>query len=231
MSIDKFAECRGILFDYGGTLDSDGQRWPDRFYALYKETAIDFPHEEIKRAFYYAEDCCYADPKVTALGLRALVGAHVHLQFESLGVKDRRRERALADKFCATSEKFMLGAARLMKRAKPRYRLGIVSNFYGNLTTLLKEAGLLEYLEVIVDSNRVGAQKPDPKIFHLALEQLGLLAHQVIFVGDSYERDMVPSKELGMKTVWLKGPNAGTAEAAQIDACISSLTELEALIL
>ncbi len=231
MSINKFGECRGILFDYGGTLDSDGERWPDRFYALYEEAAINVPREEIKRAFYYAEDYCYADPKASVLDLRALVGVHVRLQFEALGLKDGRKERALADKFCTTSEKFMVRAARLLKRIKARYRLGIVSNFYGNLGTLLEEAGLIEFLDVVVDSNRVGSQKPDPKIFRHALEQLGLPAHQVIFVGDSYERDMIPSRELGMKTVWLKGPNQATVGAEEVDVCISSLSELEALIL
>ena len=231
MSIDKFGDCTAILFDYGGTLDSDGERWPDRFYALYAEAGIDIPREEIKRAFYHAEDGCYADPKVTTLGLRALMGAHVHLQFEALGLKEGRKERELADKFCATSERFLVRAARLLERAKTRYRLGIVSNFYGNLAGLLKEAGLMGFLDVVVDSNRVGAQKPDPEIFRLALSQLDLLARQVIFVGDSYERDMIPSRELGMKTIWLMGPNSDAIAASEVDACISSLSELEALIL
>jgi putative hydrolase of the HAD superfamily len=83
----------------------------------------------------------------------------------------------------------------------------------------------------VVDSNRIGRQKPDPEIFHLALAELGLLAHEVIFVGDSYERDIIPSKHLGMKTVWLKGRNSAESEAAEADACILSLGELEALIL
>lgn len=231
MSIDKFGECRAILFDYGGTLDSDGERWPDRFYALYEEAALSFPREEIKRAFYYAEDRCYADPKVTGLDLRSLMGVHVRFQFEALGLKDRRKEQELADKFCATSKKFILRAARLLKRAKPRYRLGIISNFYGNLATLLEEARLLGLLDVVVDSNRVGVQKPNPEIFRYALKQLGLSADRVIFVGDSYERDMIPSRELGMKTVWLRGPNPATIGAEEVDACISSLSELEALIL
>jgi putative hydrolase of the HAD superfamily len=231
MSIDRFNECRAVLFDYGGTLDSDGERWPDRFYALYEEAGLNYPREEIKRAFYYAEDCCYADPEVTDLDLRALMGAHVRLQFEALGLNDGRKERALADKFCATSERFMLRAASLLKRAQHRYRLGVVSNFYGNLATLLKEAGLMEFLDVVVDSNRVGAQKPDPEIFRFALAELELLAHQVIFVGDSYERDMIPSGRLGMKTIWLAGHNPNTAGTAEVDARISSLSELEGLIL
>jgi len=231
MITDTFGECKGILFDYGGTLDSDGERWPDRFYTLYEEAGMEFPHEKIRRAFYYAEDRCYADSKVRTFGLRALMAAHVQRQFEALGIRDRRKERALVDKFCTASEKRMLRAARLLKRARSRYRLGIVSNFYGNLATVLGEAELLDFFEVVIDSNLVGTQKPDPEIFHLALAQLGLFARQVIFVGDSYERDMIPSRQLGMKIIWLRRPGTNPVNAAEVDACISSLTELEALIL
>ncbi len=231
MSIDRFGECRAVLFDYGGTLDSDGERWPDRFYALYEEAGLNHTRDEIKRAFYHAEDRCYADPGVAGLGLRALMNVHVHLQFEALELSDIRRERSLADRFCATSERFMLRATRLLRRAEQRYRLGIVSNFYGNLTVLLKEAGLAELFGVILDSNLVGARKPDQEIFRLALTRLELPARQVIFVGDSYQSDMVPSREIGMKTIWLRGPVADRGGMAEVDACITSLSELEALIL
>ena len=231
MKIEALHQSRAILFDFGGTLDSEGERWPDRFYALYEEVAPDVPREEIKRAFYYAEEACYADPNVTRLDLRALIGAHVRLQFEALGLKDRRKEGAIAEMFCSASEQCMLRASGLLERAHARYRLGIVSNFYGNLAVVLKKAGLLPFLDVVVDSNLVGTQKPDLEIFRCALEKLELVAQQVVFVGDSYERDIVPSKQLGMKTVWLKRPNSDATGGAEADISISSLSELEALIL
>jgi putative hydrolase of the HAD superfamily len=227
---DRFDGCKAILFDYGGTLDSDGVRWPDRFYALYDEANIGLPREEIKRAFYYAEDCCYTDRNVAVLDLRGLIEQHVHLQFETLGVSDRPKEQEFVDKFCGMSEKSMARAARLLGRAKSRYRLGIVSNFYGNLANVLKEAGLSNLLDVVVDSNLEGVQKPDPNIFLLALTRLGLPAQDVAFVGDSYERDIVPSGRLGMRTIWLKESSTSIVATGE-DACISSLSELEGLIL
>jgi HAD superfamily hydrolase (TIGR01509 family) len=231
MKSEALHQSRAILFDYGGTLDSEGERWPDRFYALYEEVAPDVPREEIKRAFYHAEEACYADPNVTRLDLRALMGAHVRLQFEALGLKDRRKERALAEMFCVASEECMLRASRLLRQAHARYKLGVVSNFYGNLAVVLEKAGLLPLLDVVVDSNVVGKQKPDLEIFRCALEKLELDAQQVIFVGDSYERDIVPSRQLGMKTIWLKRPNADAMGSGEADISISSLAELEALIL
>jgi hypothetical protein len=94
MIIEKFGECKGILFDYGETLDSAGRRWSDRSYALYGEAGMEFPREEIKRVLHYAEDGCCAEPKATAPGHRALVGAHVRWQFDTLGDLGGRRSHA-----------------------------------------------------------------------------------------------------------------------------------------
>lgn len=229
MNFEKFRECKAILFDYGGTLDSDGEHWLDRFFLLYEEADLHVPRPEIKRAFYHADDVCYVDKRVTTLGLRALMEFHVHLQFEALSLVDNGKEKELVDKFCAKSEKFLSLAGRLFNRMRPRYRLGVVSNFYGNLTSLLKEAELLGLLDVIADSKHVGIRKPDPGIFRFALEKLDLPPEQVIFVGDSYDRDMVPSGELGMKTVWLNASHSGASATAKVDACISSLSQLEVL--
>jgi putative hydrolase of the HAD superfamily len=231
MKTERFDDSRAILFDYGGTLDSDGERWPDRFFSLYEEANLQIPRHEIKEAFYYAEDLCYADESVSSLGLRPFMRLHVHLQFNALGLHDQGREAELADKFCARSETSFVQARCLLKRVKPFFRLGIVSNFYGNLTVVLKEAGLLDFLDVTIDSSRVGIRKPDPGIFLLALGQLGLSPHHVIFVGDSYERDIIPSGRLGMKTIWLRPPGSDVPLEMKADASVSGLSEIEALIL
>jgi len=231
MKSERFDDSRAILFDYGGTLDSDGERWPDRFFSLYEEANLQIPRHRIKEAFYYAEDRCYADESVASLDLRQFMRCHVHLQFNALGLNDRSREDQLADKFCARSETSFVEARRLLKRVKPFFRLGIVSNFYGNLTAVLKGAGLLDFLEVIIDSNRVGIRKPDPGIFLLALTHLGLSPHQVIFIGDSYERDIIPASRLGMKTIWLHSPGSAMPLEMKADAFVSRLSQIEALIL
>ena len=231
MDAGKFSTCKAMLFDFGGTLDSDGEHWLDRFYELYAEAGFHLPLSEIKRAFYYADDRCCSDPRINVLGLRPLMRHHVHLQFESLGMGNNGKGRELVESFCSRSEGFLRRNAHLLTRAKRRYRLGLVSNFYGNVAAVCREAGLAELLDVILDSTLVGVSKPDPAFFRLALEQLGLVPEEVIFIGDSYERDMIPTRELGMKTIWLKGPHPRIPlNAGPVDAWITSLSELEALI-
>ena len=231
MSTVKFRDCVAILFDYGGTLDSDGEHWLDRFYELYRNIGLDLPESEIKRAFYHADRMSYSNSKVVQWGLRPLMEYHVHLQFEALDLNDGGREKEMAEIFCSRSEDAMRQSTEILARLKNRYRLGLVSNFYGNLSILCREAGWSDFLDPILDSAQVGVSKPEPEIFQMALRKLDLLPVQVIFIGDSYERDMIPAREAGMKTIWLKGTHPRIPlNAGPVDATILSLSELRALV-
>ena len=228
---DQFRNCEAILLDFGGTLDSDGEHWLDRFLELYEQAGLDYPHEEIKRVFYLADDICCKDPDVDGFGLRDLMKYHVHLQLDALGLQDQHSEDRLVDGFCSKTERTLRRNALLLARLKERYRLGVVSNFYGNVATLCEEAGLSDHLEVILDSTCVGLSKPDPEIFRLALKQIKAGPAEVIFVGDSFERDIIPARNVGMKTIWLKGPNPRLPKNhGPIGCLISSLPELESVL-
>ncbi|MEJ2369096.1 MAG: HAD family hydrolase, partial [Acidobacteriota bacterium] len=170
---------------------------------------------------------CKGNPEVACARLRPLMDVHVHVQFEILHLTAASTEKGMARSFCAHSEQYLRRNALLLNTLKDRYRLGVVSNFYGNVAVLCKEAGLSESLRVIIDSVPLGVEKPDHRIFLAALDVLQLPPSRVIFVGDSHERDIVPARELGMKTVWLPGPNPLIPlHKSRADARISSLTEL-----
>jgi HAD superfamily hydrolase (TIGR01549 family) len=232
MEIQEFTRCRAILFDFGGTLDSDGEHWLDRFYELYEQAGLNLPRDQIKRAFYHADQLCCGDPQVVSMGLRSLMKHHVRVQFAALNLKDLPKEEEIIERFCTKTEQALRRNAGLLKRLKSVYRLGIISNFYGNVATLCREAGLADSLEVILDSTEIGVSKPDPEIFRIAVRKLNLVPAQTVFVGDSYERDITPAQQLGLRTIWLKGPNPRIPEnAKQPDYEISSLMELESIVL
>ena len=94
-----------------------------------------------------------------------------------------------------------------------KYPLVLVSNFYGNIETILKDFHL-EYFQHIVESAVVGVRKPDPQIFQLGVDALReimgkteeeLPVHDILVVGDSYSKDILPATKIGCQTVWLKG--------------------------
>jgi putative hydrolase of the HAD superfamily len=232
MKTGNFPHCEAILFDFGGTLDSDGEHWLDRFYELYEQAGFDLPPAEIKRAFYAADQLCYKDARVVSMGLRSLMKHHVGLQFASLNLKDLSKQAEIVEGFCAKTERVLKRNAQLLKRLKSVYRLGVISNFYGNVATLCGEAELADSLDLILDSAEVGVSKPDPEIFRIALSKLDLAPDRAIFIGDSYERDIEPARQIGMKTIWLKGPNPRIPENAEKpDFEISSLVELGSIVL
>ena len=79
--------------------------------------------------------------------------------------------------------------------------LGIVSNFDRRLPTLLTGLGLTALIDVVVLPSDAGAEKPDPRIFALALQRLRIPADQAVFVGDSHSRDLAGARAVGMAAI------------------------------
>ncbi|MEX2543246.1 MAG: HAD family hydrolase, partial [Trueperaceae bacterium] len=63
--------------------------------------------------------------------------------------------------------------------------------------------GIAEYFDSILISGNLGFAKPDPRIFSLAADSLGVSSRECIFVGDNPERDIVGAGRSGMRTVWI----------------------------
>lgn len=64
------------------------------------------------------------------------------------------------------------------------YRIGVVSNAEGRVAQDLEGAGYKGLFETVVDSHHVGVEKPDPKIFQIALERMGVGPENAIYIGD-----------------------------------------------
>jgi putative hydrolase of the HAD superfamily len=78
-----------------------------------------------------------------------------------------------------------------------------ISNADGTVSHLLEDAGILPHLEFVVDSGVVGVEKPDPRIFEIALERAGVAAGEAFYVGDVHPIDVVGSAGVGMTPVLL----------------------------
>jgi putative hydrolase of the HAD superfamily len=81
------------------------------------------------------------------------------------------------------------------------YRTAVVSNADGRVEGLLRERGLTDHLEFVLDSEVVGVQKPDRRIFDLALERLALPPERVLYVGDIYAVDVVGARGAGLEAL------------------------------
>lgn len=92
-------------------------------------------------------------------------------------------------------------------------RTAVVSNSDGRAEAHLQQAGVGDGFEFVVDSHRVGIEKPDPRIFALALGRLGLEPGCVLFVGDIRSVDEAGARAAGMPFVLIDplGDYAGAA--------------------
>ena len=107
-----------------------------------------------------------------------------------------------------------------------------MSNFYGNIQTILRDFGLSEYFSHVIESAVVGVRKPNPTIYQLGVVALELPAEQVLVIGDSFSKDIVPAKSINCNAVWLKGEGWGeeTVDEQLPDAIIGDLSQLLSLL-
>ncbi|HEU4324354.1 MAG TPA: HAD family hydrolase [Roseiflexaceae bacterium] len=116
-----------------------------------------------------------------------------------------------------------------LRRLRGRFRLGLVSNAQRCfLEHELARCGLDTLLDTVVVSSDHGFLKPDPRLFHMALEQLGTTPAQAVYVGDSLEHDICGARAAGIRSVWIDRDAAGLPAKAPCrpDATIEALDEL-----
>lgn len=230
----NFKEIDAFLFDFGGTLDTNGTHWSEKFWEVYQKFDVPINYEEFREAYINAE------PNVKKYinkedGLFSTLKAQVYLQIDYLtkkgidlyGVKDKLITR-ITEACYKDVISNITDIKPILKSLKLSSKIGLVSNFYGNVKAVCKSLEIDSYFDVIVDSTELKISKPDPKIFDVAIEMLKSTPERTVVIGDSYDRDIVPAKKLGCKTVWLKGKswkNEENNEAA--DVIISSLFELK----
>jgi putative hydrolase of the HAD superfamily len=93
---------------------------------------------------------------------------------------------------------------RLLARLREAgYRLGVISNSDGRVKGFLEAVGLAPFFEVIVDSFHVKLEKPDPRIYGVALDTLGVPPHRAAHVGDYYHIDVAGAERAGMTGILL----------------------------
>lgn len=115
-----------------------------------------------------------------------------------------------------------------MQRLRGRgLKVGIVSNWDSRLTSLIRGLGLSEYLDDVVSSAEVGLHKPDPRIFQLACERVGVHPSDAVHIGDHVYADVVGAEAVGMKAVLI---DRHCGEAPDFPRFVRTLDELDSVL-
>lgn len=220
-----------VLFDFGGTLDAEGLPWKDRFFGLCRDAGLAVSRETFDRVFYAADDALVGTIPRT-LSFADTVQCLARGVVDALGGASDEAARHIARRFVDATRSQIEANRLILTRLHSRYRLGIVSNFYGNLAAVCDNLDLQPLFSVIVDSSVVGFSKPDPRIFQHAMDELDLTPAAAIFVGDSFARDMAGARAVGMRHIWLAGDGADASRACcPGDHVIRSLGDVETVLL
>ena len=202
---------KGVIFDYGGTIDTNGIHWGEVIASEYKAAGIELEREVYRNAYVHGERSLAKAPIISPLDtFRTLLKKKIAIQFDYL------REEALPQQFtpeladriadnCYMKVKETLATSRaIVEQLSKQYPMVLVTNFYGNMPVVLDEFGLAGYFNSIVESSIVGIRKPDPALFALGVEALQLPAEEIVVIGDSYRKAIHPASKLGCRTIWLK---------------------------
>lgn len=242
-----------VLFDLGGTLHS----------VIRKEDSMQRFSERLIRRLSDYGIVIDTTPERLAVTLHENAEAYKHLSEQTrrelpaakIWNEHYLREFEIGEERLepiAEELSFLYDYDRLTLMRKPRlretivqlheagFRMGIVSNIISTslVPHVLNEYGIAKYMECIVMSSEAGFRKPDPRIFEIALEQMGVTAAETCYVGDTISRDVLGARNarLGL-AVRLDNPSIAHRDAAfrgadapQADFVIRELYELPEIL-
>ena len=195
---------KGYIFDYGGTLDTGGHHWGKVIWHAYERQQVPVSEAQFREAYVHGERTLGKNPIIQPdFTFRQTLEKKLQLQLEFLHQEDYLSP--LLDDLYSRTQAETRKSREVLLRLKEQYPMVLVSNFYGNIQTVLDEFGLDGVFSQIIESAVVGVRKPDPRIFSLGVEALGLKPDEVVVVGDSIDKDIVPARQAGCHTVWFRG--------------------------
>jgi len=236
----------GLIFDYGGTLDTGGQHWGQALWHAYERHRVPVTEAQFREAYVHTERTLGRNPIIRPdFTFRQTLETKLLLQLEYLGNLSPLTSQLspltshlsplledLYDRTKAVTAHSLRVLEALQDRGLP---MVLVSNFYGNMPVVLREFGFDGFFLRVIESAVVGIRKPDPRIFLLGVEALGLKPEEVTVVGDSLDKDIIPAREAGCRAVWLKGEGwekqeSGDGSRESGDGCLKMIGSLDELL-
>ena len=240
---------KGIIFDYGGTLDTCGQHWGKKLWHAYERQHVPVTEQQFRDAYVYGERTLGRNPIIKPdYTFHRTLSTKIRLEMEHLcthGAWDateeefRTKYQAVLDDLYAEVQATTAHSLDVLRKLHERFPMVLVSNFYGNIECVLHEFGFDGMFLDVIESAIVGVRKPDSRIFELGVEALQssegvkeCRSEDVLVVGDSFYKDILPAQKAGCRTAWFKGEGwtDETYDESIPDMVITDLDQLLPLI-
>ncbi len=213
-----------IFFDVGDTLVDESFPIEDsinQFVEQARRRGYGFGSEEVRQAVMDAHRRFVSFPMRDVM--EQLIPTEEERSIIRSGMKYRKElEQPFPD------------AKPLLERLSAVCRIGVIANQSVGTAGRLETYGMLPYISAVFSSAEAGLSKPDPRFYELALRETQCLPSKAVMVGDRIDNDIIPAKEVGMHTIWVKQGFARLQESpgakAMPDLTLDRLAEMNRLI-
>ena len=201
----KKDEIKWLFFDVGSTLVDESKVYEDRMKRIADLSGLTY--EQIyKYAMSFYKENKKGDLEVA----------------RQLGVK--------LPKWESQYERLYTDTKDCLKKLSRIYKIGVIANQSLGTSERLENLGVRKYIDLIIASAEEGVSKPDRRIFEIALERSCCKPENAVMIGDRIDNDIVPAKQLGMKTIWVKQGLGSlwniTDESEKADIEVNNLSDI-----
>ena len=203
--LPKKEEIKWLFFDVGSTLVDESKVYEDRMKRIADLSGLTY--EQInKYAMSFYKENKKGDLEVA----------------RQLGVK--------LPKWESQYERLYTDTKDCLKKLSRIYKIGVIANQSLGTSERLENFGVRKYIDLIIASAEEGVSKPDRRIFEIALERSCCKPENAVMIGDRIDNDIVPAKQLGMKTIWVKQGFGSlwniTDESEKADIEVNNLSDI-----
>jgi putative hydrolase of the HAD superfamily len=224
-----------VFFDVGETLLRPYPSFEELFVAVCAEVGLTIELDAVvnmhdaTRVMQVVEETGIRNASLDPAKSKAFWTALYRKLLDELGIENEDLVDRLYRRFSSSASYKLFDDVlpTLSQLKSDGFRLGVISNFDEWLEDMLVELEIGDLLDVSVISGTTGVEKPDPRIFQIAIERAEVDPSRAVHVGDSIVSDVRPAAEMGMVPVLLDRTGRYPDERC---ATIGSLRELPALL-
>lgn len=225
-------EKRFIFMDFGDTIMYTEPTYFQRIALSMQALGFEVSYDEVEKSFIRSDHQIFTIYKEENLNGLQLPERMVEIFFQCLGLKIKGSIRetmdAMGEKLLHLPHKRLLfpETREVLEELRLRgYGLGIISNNDGFTREKCQDLGIESYFQVIVDSTREKASKPDRRLFEIAMTRAEVEPEEAFHVGDLYGSDVLGGMNAGLTPIWINQRSVkATAQKPPYE--IKSLREL-----
>jgi putative hydrolase of the HAD superfamily len=214
---------KAILFDLDDTLynrDKAFERFVERFLSRYASALKDEDPDSLRDALYQLDDHGYKSRREMFTEI-----------IDRFSWRHLPSVEELVNYFILELPQCVERSPELLETLdwcfNKRIKMGIVTNGLAEMQkTKIDQLMIKKYMNTVIISEEVGLKKPDPQIFHLALNRMGIESQSTLFVGDNPLLDVKGANDSGLISVWLSNGRIWNIDSYQPVMTIEKLSEL-----